>query len=224
MLRTTMRIAVLAALVVVGLTAAASPAAATWSTNGPVNFTATTGTTQFRTSSGASLTCTGTNGMTGTLLAMTHGSGLPLISPLSFTFASCRVATLPFTVSCASTVMNGAGWTANGGVTPNWFGSLTTGQIPTLTCTLVIPNCTTTIATPILVATYTNPTASVAGRFTIPAAGQNLRVSNNGSATCTALRVNNGDAVLFSDSLGGNAVYTVTAPAVLTSQPRIWQP
>jgi hypothetical protein len=67
--------------------------------------------------------------------------------------------------------------------------------------------------------TYVNPTASVAGRLTLSNAGQRLTVA---SSTCSALGLTTGDAMSFTDGAGASAVFTVTIPAALASQPRVW--
>jgi hypothetical protein len=204
----------------------ASSASATWSTNGVVNFTATTGNTQLMASSGAALVCTGANSGTGTLAALTRSTSTTLAS-VTPVFNGCRVAGVTFTVSCTSANLVGATWTSAGS-SPDWELAQTIGSLSGINCTLNVPNCVTTV-TGSVNGTYNNPSGSgrIAGRLTVIAgATQNLRLSNSNSATCVSLRIGNGDTGQYTDDRRANAIYNVTVPAppAYLSQPRVWQP
>jgi hypothetical protein len=211
--------AVLASL----LAGAASAEAAGWNTNGPLNFTATTGVLKWTDArSGAVVNCAGTtspNAITATLNASSGGSsGTGLGSGIRILCNDATVSTFRFTMSCTATALNGLSWLANGGTSPNYYGSITAGTITGISCTLSSALCTARI-TGMVNMNYVNPTATLAGRLTISNVGQSLSVV---SGTCSVVNIATGDAMRLTDSASASPVFTVTIPAALASQPRIW--
>jgi hypothetical protein len=192
MSRKMLKVLILGAMVVSALASASSASA--WTTNGPFNFTATTGATRLTATPGPVLNCSGPNSGTGTLNAKSgagSGLGLATVTPR---FNGCTVAGLAFTVSCAAAELNGSSYVA----------PTTTGTISNLDCTISIPNCTVTV-TGTVNADYNNTSF----QLTVTSAGQALSYTATGSS-CSALGFAANGAADYTSGTGGNAVYTVT--------------
>jgi hypothetical protein len=189
-----LKVLILGATVVSALASASSASA--WTTNGPGNFTATTGAARLTASPGPVINCSGPNNATGTLNAKSGaGSGLGL-STVTLTFAGCTVSGLPVTVVCSPPAeFNGTSYSA----------PVTTGTLSGIRCVFSIPNCTVTM-TGTVGATYNNTTFKI----TILSAGQSLAYTASGSS-CSALGFGASGVATLTNSSGGNLVYTVTS-------------
>jgi hypothetical protein len=189
-----LRALVLGATLVASLAGAATASA--WTTNGPLNFTATTGAAKFGFSPGTPMTCSGANSIQGKLQA----SGSPYVADIR-PVLTCASAGVPVPTACTaltSTSPLPAKFNATG-----WAGGITTGTVTGVRCTVTFLNCAVVVSGTVG-ATYNNT-----GVFTIVVAGQTLTYTSAGSG-CGALALSSGIAPL-TNSGGGNLVATVTS-------------
>jgi hypothetical protein len=192
---------ILGAVVVSALVSAASASA--WTTNGPLGFTATTGSTRLSFTPGPAITCSGANDAIGNLFAKSSVASGARLADVQPRCGGCTVAGLACTVSCVSLTSTAPLPARFNGT--SFSGGVTTGTVSNIDCTVAIPTCTVTV-TGTVNATYNNATF----QFTITGAGQTLSYTATGS-TCGALGFAAAGAVDFATCVGSNVVYTVTS-------------
>jgi hypothetical protein len=164
------KILVLGAMVVSALASAGSASAANWTSNGPLNSTATAPTAKLAIASPSNpLTiCTAvssTNTLSGPTGPVNTGSwNTGNAAPK---FGSCTIAGLVATVACSSTANLNADSQA---------GTVVTGSLSNLSCTITRGSCVITV-TGSVPTTYDNAT----GVLTVQAAGQSLLASAPGA-------------------------------------------
>jgi hypothetical protein len=192
-------------LMLISVVASSTSSASAWTTNGPFNFTMTTGALRIQANPGPPLNCSGPNNIVSSLKARSGAlSGIALAADLQMHWNGCSVSGLAFTITCTpSTNLNGV----------SYSGNTTSGTISNIHCVLVMPNCTVTM-TGTLNVTYSNATFAL----TLLSLGQSLSYSATGS--CAALGYAPNGTYTWTNATGGNAVYTVTS----SPKPQITHP
>jgi hypothetical protein len=196
-----LKVLVVGAMAVSGLASASSASA--WTTNGAgvgSAFTATTGATRMTATPGLALNCSGPNDAVGVLYAKSGApSGLRLLA-LQMRFAGCAFAGLPITVTCTPLASVSPQPAAFNGV--SYVAPVSTGSLSNIRCVISISTCVITV-TGAVSATYNNTTF----QLTVPSSGQAL--SYAAPSVCSWLGFAAVGGADYTNSLGGNVVYTV---------------
>ena len=229
-MKVTLKLGLVAAIVLASAAMASAASAADWKSNGPVNFTGTASGGSRLVIHGAggdvNLNCTGATG-SGTLAASPTAGTNPWTASATLTpaFSGCTVGGTPFTVTCSAASLDtgtGPGAYSGGSTLATADGGVTQGTLTSISCTLKIGTTSCSTVTGTVEGQYTNPVqaTSTAGKLTVFVAGQNLTAAKIG-AGCAAIP--DGPAEFGTRTVPlGDITYNVTSPATLSSQPYVW--
>jgi hypothetical protein len=214
------KLALVAVLAVMSVGVLASSASATtWTSNGPVAFTGSTGASRLLIKNGSgvvtsSLNCT-TSGGIGTLNASaSFPNNAGTITPR---FSNCTVAGQTFVVFCTTDILNVSSATFK---VLGWLSGVSRTTIINITCIIKIGPTTCTTITGSVEDTYTNPdlVTPASGFLTVFVAGQQLSMT---TSVCAAITTGTPSFGAPSGTVITDLVIPVTSPAAPGAQPRM---
>jgi hypothetical protein len=198
---------------------ASSASATTWTSNGSMAFTGTTGASRLLIKNGSgtvtsTLNCTTTSGI-GTLnVSASFPNNAATMTPR---FSTCSVAGQTFTVACNTDLAGGSSTNLKA---LGWLSGVTSGSLTGVTCNVKIGPTVCTTITGSVEGTYTNPdlVTPASGFLTIFVARQQLAMT---TSACVAITTGTPSFGAPSGTGIADLVVPATSPSAPGAQPRV---